>query len=168
MASSNTNISPSKQTRIDIWRTEVATLTTAPSPTTPTSTTTTNTTATSSSSSSTYSSPFQKRRRSLWRRLARRITGRDNGCGDDEDAWDQDVRTEMYRAVVDKPRGTTGWDRVVVEEDEEEKEEVALGEESSGHGRGGKLKEKQGRLERAARLLDQGAARNGERPWAWG
>ncbi|KAL6868971.1 hypothetical protein ACO1O0_000294 [Amphichorda felina] len=182
----NTNISPSKQTRIDIWRSEVAALTTPPSPATPTSSTSAATITTSSSSSSTYSHPFQhhkdkdkdkdhhhqhQRRRSLWRRLARRISGRGppggGGGGDNdddgrrpigEDVWDQDMRTDMYRDVaVERPV-------VAAEEGGANNAQDALFGEDEDDARGRGLKQKQERLERAARLLNQGVARDGERP----
>lgn len=151
------SISRSKQARIDIWRNEVALLTIpdAPesdSPLSPTSSggpPSTSASSFSRSSSSVFSRPFEESRtRRIWKRLGRKLTGR-AGKGREGDAKDAIVRTQMYQAErVDQDAAAKGDDALPDLEDG-----------SEGNGKVG-LIEKQERLERAARLLNQGATRD--------
>ncbi|KAK7228545.1 hypothetical protein V2G26_000715 [Clonostachys chloroleuca] len=148
-----------KQNRIDIWRNEVAALTLdtaldtsddpsrhSPPPSSATSS------ASSSSSFLSLSSPTSRGRR-FWRRLSHRLTGRPL------DPSPPDVaRTDMYRTEQQQsspsPRHTAPKDL-----GRRHTAEAALGEESSRDGLQGALGAKQDRLERAARLLEEGPVR---------
>ncbi|CAH0001058.1 unnamed protein product [Clonostachys byssicola] len=148
-----------KHNRIDIWRNEVAALTLdtavdttddpaghSPPPSSAISS------ASSSSSFLSLSSPAASRGRRFWRRLSHRLTGRPL------DPSPPDVaRTDMYRTEqsLSSPRHNPPKDlgrRGRAEAD-------ALGEESSRDGLQGALGAKQDRLERAARLLEEGPVR---------
>lgn len=162
----STSISPSTQSRILIWRTEVASAVDAATssaassdgilsaPSLAATTTTTTTTSSSSAVASTLS-----RGRRIWNRISRRLSGRssDSGApGDISDLLQQParrdepvIRTAMYRMAA---QGATTAVAAA------ENEDMVLGEGSSrGRGRGGLL-ETQDRLQRAARLLNQGAS----------
>lgn len=152
-------ISRSKQARIDIWRNEVALLTIpdvpeSGSPLSPASSggpPSTSASSFSRSSSSVFSKPLEESRtRRIWKRLGRKLTGRDGkGRPGDGSGKDGIVRTQMYQAErvdQDATPAAQGDDALADLEDG-----------SENNARGG-LKEKQERLERAARLLKQGAA----------
>lgn len=145
-----------KQNRIDIWRNEVAALTLdtaidtnddpsrhSPPPSSATS---------SASSSSILSSPTSRGRR-FWRRLSHRLTGRPL-----DPSPPDVVRTDMYRTEQQSsssPRHAAPKDL-----GRRRPEADALGEESSRDGLQGALGAKQDRLERAARLLEEGPVRD--------
>lgn len=162
------SISRAKQARIDIWRNEVAILTIPDvarpgSPSSRSSATSPPSTSASSpshSSSSIFSRPANReesRTRRIWRRLSRKLSGGGRqedgspGGAQAKNGEDAIVRTQMYRDErVDK----------VTDGRLQGNDDLAVPEESSeGNARGG-LKEKQERLERAARLLHQGPAPN--------
>lgn len=67
-------------------------------------------------------------------------------------AWDHDDRTAMYRVVVLEEGERETRNRHIIVDD------ALIEEESDGHGARRGLKDKQARLERAARLLGQGGA----------
>ena len=162
-SSSRPHISASKQTRILIWRSEVASaLESVPLPLSPLSSSrsssTTTTTTTGSASNLFHFPPLTpaqpvSRRQRFWRRLSRSFSGgREPQLDDAERA--EPARTSMYTAAV-----------VALEAVQAGPEETPLdgegdvmpGEGSSdGAGQRG-LKEKKERLQRAARLLEQGA-----------
>ncbi|OAA45503.1 hypothetical protein NOR_03292 [Metarhizium rileyi] len=158
MATRGSNISASTQNRILIWRSEVA------SALDDAASSAASSTGIASSLSDTHSSAGNSlsqrlngagalsRGRRFWRRIARRLSGgRFGGLEDEQMDREPTVRTAMYRAPPPPPlpidaRGVTAVEDL-----------VSLEEESSdgkaGAARG--LKEKQDRLQRAARLLDQ-------------
>jgi len=137
-----------KQTRINIWRDEVASL--IPQPRPPLSSAQSTTTTTSSSSHSTGTYPFAAAeddappKKSIWRRITKRIRGKA-----DEPVSGHvmnGLHTEMYREELGAWRTTA-------------EPEAAVGDEVSEQGGRG-LKDKQERLERAARLLTEGAEKS--------
>ncbi|KAH7326494.1 hypothetical protein B0I35DRAFT_136879 [Stachybotrys elegans] len=144
-------MSAAKQNRIMIWRNEVASALDpleadsvndiAPSSTAAS-------TITSHSSSSTAASPPVSRPRSLWNRVSRRLSifTRSSDAADADPI--RSPRTAMYRDMVDPIASPSGPEA-------KRADEMLLGADSD-EGRPGGLKEKQERLERAARLLDQG------------
>jgi hypothetical protein len=88
------------------------------------------------------------------------LSGRAGGDEEDEvagqvgaaGAWENDDRTAMYRVVVLEEGERETRNRHIIVDD------ALIEEESDGHGAGRGLKDKQARLERAARLLGQGGA----------
>jgi hypothetical protein len=157
------NMSTSKQNRILIWRDEVASAADAldaessvngiaPSFTSSSTTTTT--------SSASTAPPTRSRSRNLWKRLSRRLSIIARGTDAAPSDTDLSPRTAMYRdlpasvAIANLNAAAAPRDDV----DLNAAEDMPLGPESS-NGRAGGLKEKQERLERAARLLDQAASK---------
>lgn len=145
-------MSRTKQARIDIWRNEVALQTTTPDPLRPGSPSSTESPASLSSSPSRSSASIASRPRdpaaaseSRARRLLRRISGKLTGSkrdGNGAAGGEGDViRTRMYRDEQAAAAAAA--------------EDDAAQPESEDRPRGG-LKDKQERLERAARLLEQG------------
>jgi hypothetical protein len=144
-------MSRTKQARIDIWRNEVALQTTTPDPLRPGSPSSTESPASLSSSLSRSSASIASRPRdpaaaseSRARRLLKRIGGKLTGSKRDKNsaAGEGDViRTRMYRDEQTAAAAAEAED--------------AAQPESEDRPRGG-LKDKQERLERAARLLEQG------------
>ncbi|KAM4059438.1 hypothetical protein HRG_011498 [Hirsutella rhossiliensis] len=141
-------LSATAQTRILVWRSEVASAldppdsphSSASSPSVPSASSSSSATVTTTAASSSLL-PQPSRRRRFWRRIVRRLSARPDarpGALDPATGLaagsDEVVRTAMYR--LDDPFF----------------DEVALGEPSSDGGRGA-LKDKQERLHRAARLL---------------
>lgn len=137
-------ISVAKQNRINIWRDEVAAYTFPSLPPSPTSSTSGNppttplSTTTSTSSGSSYSGISRGRR--FLNKLLRRVSK------DEEEAG----RTEMYRSLLPSAEATTP----------DMEKNILSKPLSSEDGNDKGLREKQERLERAARLLDQGVARD--------
>lgn len=152
---SQSNMSASTQNRIMIWRSEVASAMDDAASSAASSTGNTCSLSDSHSSaeyswSQARSSDAMARGRRFWRRLARRLSGgRFGGMQDGTFQREPTTRTAMYRAPppVDARGATAAHEHVVdLEEDSSDgKADLA---------RGG-LKEKQERLKRAARLLDQ-------------
>ncbi|KFA64212.1 hypothetical protein S40285_00803 [Stachybotrys chlorohalonatus IBT 40285] len=153
------NMSTSKQNRILIWRDEVASAADAldaessvngiaPS-------FTSSSTATTTSSASTTSPP-RSRSRNLWKRLSRRLSSIARGSDAPPSDAELSPRTAMYRELPASAALAKLNSAAAPRDDGDLKvaEEMALDAESS-NGRAGGLKEKQERLERAARLLDQ-------------
>lgn len=146
-------MSRTKQARIDIWRNEVALLTTTPDvPGRPGSPSSTDSPASLSSSPSRSSSSIvsrprdeESRARRLFRRISGKITGKSRGRNPEEDV----IRTRMYKDEQAAAAATQAEDDAL----------AAVERESEEHPRGG-LKEKQERLERAARLLEQGPSQD--------
>ncbi|CAM1507249.1 Fc.00g068900.m01.CDS01 [Cosmosporella sp. VM-42] len=149
LPTNNPLMPPAKQQRILVWRNEVASaLSTNPAPSLASSHT-----STSLSSDLEPPSPntTPSRPRSLWKRLSSRFTGRSRHAD------------EMAPQMLDSEGGerTAMWrneSTIHARLQAEGEETVGLGDKSSeGGGRG--LKEKQERLRRAARLLNQGGSR---------
>ncbi|EFY93298.1 hypothetical protein MAC_00536 [Metarhizium acridum CQMa 102] len=161
MAARGSSISASTQNRILIWRSEVASALDDAASSAASSTgiafslSDTHSSAGNSLSQRQHSAGALSRGRRFWRRIARRLSGgRFGGFEDDDLDREPAIKTTMYRAPRPPapPVDARGIDTF--------EEAVGLGEESSdgklGTGRG--LREKQERLERAARLLDQNRA----------
>ncbi|GAB0132944.1 hypothetical protein EsDP_00001364 [Epichloe bromicola] len=149
-------MSASTQNRIMIWRSEVASAMDDAASSAASSTGNTCSLSDSHSSaeyswSQAQSGGAMARGRRFWRSLARRLSGgRFGGMQDATFQREPTTRTAMYRAPpppVDA-RGATAAHEHVVDPEEDSSDGKA------GLARGG-LKEKQERLERAARLLDQ-------------
>jgi hypothetical protein len=152
-------LTASKQSRILIWRDEVASAADngdavssadgiAPS-------FTSSSTATTNSSSSTKSPPRSSR--SLWKRLSRRLSIMTKGS----DALPSDVETSpqtaMYRDMPDAVAlaALNQANNGPNEAEQQQRADLADLEKEDSDSRRGGLKEKQERLERAARLLNQ-------------
>lgn len=159
MAAQRSNISASTQNRILIWRSEVASAIDDASSSAASSTGIASSLSETQSSADNSLSQRQSiggtvsRGRRFWRRIARRLSGGRFGFEEDELDREPAIRTAMYRAPPPPPPPVDA--RGVVATAEEDI--IGLGDDSSddkvGAGRG--LKDKQERLERAARLLQQ-------------
>ncbi|KAG9253624.1 uncharacterized protein F5Z01DRAFT_150790 [Emericellopsis atlantica] len=137
------HLPPHKVNRISVWRDEVA-IASEPSPISPTPSAPSMAASSGSGSSSGASSVHTRPRRSLWRRLTRRLSGKGGAAaakGEGEDAWDHSTRTEMYREE----------NRVQHQQTRDYEYDHAQEPQRSDHDGG--LKDRQERLERAARLL---------------
>ncbi|KAG6215029.1 hypothetical protein E4U22_002236 [Claviceps purpurea] len=150
MATPSRTISASTQNRIMIWRSEVASAVddAASSAASSTGHTASLSDGHSSAGRSSSRSAVIARGRRFWHRLTRRLSGGRFG-GMDEDMFQREhmTRTAMYRALP--PADARG-----VMATEQRGLDLDMGDEESSHARGG-LREKQERLERAARLLEQ-------------
>ncbi|CEJ81677.1 hypothetical protein VHEMI01793 [[Torrubiella] hemipterigena] len=153
-------ISASKQNRINIWRTEVATAllpadnASVASPS--------DSCAPSSSTTSTKSSSFSRRSallargRNFFSGIARRLSGNHRDAR--SETSDGPIRTEMYTTLrPDYIPGNVDYQRLLATHNAaDENGEVSLGE-SNLSGRDAALRERQDRLRRAAKLLQQPA-----------
>ncbi|KAI6779082.1 uncharacterized protein J7T54_008300 [Emericellopsis cladophorae] len=141
------HLPPHKMNRIAVWRDEVA-IAAEPEPISPTPSAPSMaaSSGSGSGSSSGASSVHTRPRRSLWRRLTRRLSGMGGAAankGQGEDAWDHSTRTEMYREENTVHHQTRDYEYDHAQEPQR----------SDHGGGGGGLKDRLDRLERAARLL---------------
>ncbi|KAK3192688.1 hypothetical protein K4F52_001042 [Lecanicillium sp. MT-2017a] len=155
-------LSASKQTRILIWRDEVASSTSDDQHSQQQRTSdaaSSSATSTTTSSSSSRPALLLSRGRQLFSRLARRLSAQGDGPeapqstskftlrGRRRSAVEPPSRTAMYAAL--SPDNAAAWTADADADDEGDEEEPKMD---------AKLREKQERLMRAARLLDQGVA----------
>ncbi|KPM34002.1 hypothetical protein AK830_g12569 [Neonectria ditissima] len=143
---------PAKQQRILIWRTEVASALSLPAPSLASSHSDESADSSSSAAASPGPGPSSPSRpRGFWKRLSWRFSSR---YRDDPAASPDAERTSMYRE--DRPRKGTGSHHV--DDDDNDDDEGALPDKISddGAGNGNGLRDKQERLQRAARLLNKG------------
>lgn len=155
-------MSRAKQARIDIWRNEVALLSTADpdvphrpgSPSSTDSPTSSLASSRSRSSSSINSRNLSEGSRA--RRLLKRIGGKLTGKTREKDAVVEEavIRTRMYQ----DEQGVGATAQALLNAEDGGLAAVVV-RQSEDHPRGG-LKDKQERLERAARLLDHGPSPN--------
>ncbi|KAK2590305.1 hypothetical protein QQS21_012018, partial [Conoideocrella luteorostrata] len=151
------SISASTQNRILIWRSEVASALDDAASSAGSSMGAISLSDTQSSAENSYSRHQSNgaiaRGRRVWHRITRRLSGgRFGGISEEEFDCEPAAKTAMYRAPPPPPPPVDERGLIPAHE-----EMVDLGEESSdgkAAARGG-LKEKQERLERAARLLGQ-------------
>ncbi|KAK7418221.1 hypothetical protein QQZ08_011324 [Neonectria magnoliae] len=138
---------PAKQQRILIWRTEVASALSLPAPSLASSHSDESGDSYSSAAASPGPGPSSPSRpRGFWKRLSWRFSSRHR---DDPAASPDAERTSMYRE--DRPRKGTASNHV------DDDDEGGLPDKISDDDRAGNgLRDKQERLQRAARLLNKG------------
>ncbi|KAH7137158.1 hypothetical protein B0J13DRAFT_72323 [Dactylonectria estremocensis] len=136
---------PAKQQRILIWRTEVASALSLPTPSVASSHSSDSATS-STAAASPGPGPSPSRRPGFWKRLSWRLSSRHSRDGSGLKPGAEP--TAMYRD--DRPQQAVAGDDIHDEDD------GALPDKVSDEGAGNGLRAKQERLQRAARLLNQG------------
>ncbi|KAH7022543.1 hypothetical protein EDB80DRAFT_11536 [Ilyonectria destructans] len=135
---------PAKQQRILIWRTEVASALSLPTPSLASSRSS-DSAVSSSAAASPGPGPAPSRPRGFWKRLSWRLSRHHR---DDSSVSPGAEPTAMYRE--DRPQQATAGG------DAHDDDGVALPDKISDEGAGNGLRNRQERLERAARLLNRG------------